>query len=139
MRPYAWAQHRLNPTHAAALALVPWHEGEKAGLKAIVIRPARASDAAAIRRLAQLDSGKAPQGEALVAIVDGELLAALPLGPGSPIADPFHPTADLVELLRVRAGQERAFLGRDPPARGWRARLRRGRRAGRLRPADAAT
>jgi hypothetical protein len=40
-----------------------------------------------------------------VAEVDGRLRAALPLDGGSPLADPFHRGSDLIELLRLRAGQ----------------------------------
>jgi len=39
----------------------------------------------------------------LVAEVDDRIVAAIPLAGGPAIADPFHPTADIVELLRVRA------------------------------------
>ena len=39
----------------------------------------------------------------LVGEIDGELRAALSLTDGSAIADPFFPTADIVELLRVHA------------------------------------
>jgi hypothetical protein len=41
----------------------------------------------------------------LLAEVDGQLLAALALSDGSVVADPFHRTADLIELLRARAHQ----------------------------------
>jgi hypothetical protein len=33
------------------------------------------------------------------------MLAALPLGSGRPIADPFEPTAEAVALLQLRAAQ----------------------------------
>jgi hypothetical protein len=33
------------------------------------------------------------------------MLAALPLGAGRPIADPFEPTAELVALLELRRKQ----------------------------------
>ncbi|MET0207079.1 MAG: hypothetical protein ABW228_07880 [Thermoleophilaceae bacterium] len=37
------------------------------------------------------------------------MLAALPIGSGRPIADPFEPTAELVALLELRRAQmERA-------------------------------
>ena len=47
----------------------------------------------------------APPGTVLVAEVDGRLRAALPLDGAAPIADPFHRGTELLELLRVRAGQ----------------------------------
>lgn len=77
----------------------------------LVIRRAQASDAKRIERLAQLDSGEVPAGPALVAEVDGMLVAALPLDrDGRALADPFMPTAPLVELLRIRRAQLRSFV-----------------------------
>ena len=49
--------------------------------------------------LAALDSARPPRGPALVAEADSRMLAALPLGSGRPIADPFEPTAEIVALL----------------------------------------
>lgn len=79
----------------------------------ITIRHSTSSDTEAIERVAALDSGRAPRGEALVATVDGELRAVLPLDGSRPLADPFHRTAELVDLLRVAAR-------RREPARGVR-------------------
>ena len=74
----------------------------------VTIRRSHASDRAALRRLAQLDSRRLAEGELLVAEIDGELRAALPLAGGGAIADPFRPTAPLVSLLGLRAAQIRA-------------------------------
>ncbi len=71
----------------------------------ITVRWATQHDEAALRRLAFLDSARPVAGPALVASRDGELLAALPLRSREPIADPFAPTGDLVELLELRAVQ----------------------------------
>lgn len=71
----------------------------------ISIRTARSDDEAALRRLAALDSADPIAGPALMAEVDGELRAALALEDGRVIADPFHPTAQLVVLLEVQAAQ----------------------------------
>ena len=49
---------------------------------------------------------RAPVGPALLAYVDGELRAAVGLVDGHAVADPFHPTAELVEILRFQARQE---------------------------------
>jgi hypothetical protein len=68
----------------------------------VTIRLSTSDDQDAILTLAQLDSRKAPSELMLLATVKGELRAALPLAGGEAIADPFHPTAELVELLRVR-------------------------------------
>ena len=77
----------------------------------ITIRNSTEADRAAIARLAALDSREAPAGEAMLAFVDDELRAAVGLGSGKAVADPFHPTAELVELLRVSAGQPERATG----------------------------
>jgi hypothetical protein len=73
----------------------------------ISIRRSVASDHSALARLAALDSASPPRGPALIAEADARMLAALPLGSGRPIADPFGPTAEAVALLQLRAGQLR--------------------------------
>jgi hypothetical protein len=85
------------------------------------IRMAVPDDAAALSCLEQLDSAPAPSAvPMLVAVVDGELWAALPVHGGRAIADPFRPTAELVALLAERARQ----LASPPVSRApWR-RLR---------------
>jgi hypothetical protein len=88
----------------------------------VTVRSAAGSDRRALERLASLDSGSAPLGPALVAEADARILAALPLGSGRPIADPFEPTAELVALLELRRSQlERAALS---PRRSTADRLR---------------
>ena len=79
----------------------------------IVLRVATPADANRVRTLAELDSARVPTGEVLLAEVDGRLRAALSLDSGHTIAHPFHRTADLVTLLRMRAAQ---LVGRDAPA-----------------------
>jgi hypothetical protein len=71
----------------------------------VTVRPSRREDDAALARLAALDSGRAPLGPSLVAESDARILAALPIGAGRPIADPFEPTAELVALLELRRSQ----------------------------------
>jgi hypothetical protein len=71
----------------------------------ITVRYSAASDLSELARLAALDSARPPRGPALIAEADSRMLAALPLGSGRPIADPFEPTAEIVELLRLRAEQ----------------------------------
>jgi hypothetical protein len=78
----------------------------------VTLRYSSAADAARLKTLAELDSAEAPTGPALVAEVDGRLRAALPLDGGAPIADPFHRGAELIELLRLRAGQLGRFVAR---------------------------
>jgi hypothetical protein len=71
----------------------------------VTVRHAHVGDETAIARLAALDSGHAPSGPTIVAEADSRILAALPLGSGRPIADPFVPTAELLALLELRAAQ----------------------------------
>jgi hypothetical protein len=73
----------------------------------VTLRRAGAADANALRVLAELDSSVAPTGPVLIAEVDGRLRAALPLDGAPALADPFHRGAELIELLRMRAGQLR--------------------------------
>ena len=85
----------------------------------ITVRYSVASDLSELARLAALDSASPPRGPALIAEADSRMLAALPLGSGRPIADPFEPTAEVIELLRLRAEQVQAGEGN-----GWRDRVR---------------
>ena len=94
--------------------------------KTLTIRMAVSADAEALRRLAQLGSAPAPgPAPMLIAQVPAELRAAVPLYGGRAIADPFHPTAELVALLTERTRQ--LAPPRRRPARRFRrpARVRR--------------
>jgi hypothetical protein len=73
-------------------------------LNDLVLRADRPTDELALRRLAALDSALPLRGPKLVAEVEGRPVAALDLDNGRVIADPFQRTADIVELLRFRAG-----------------------------------
>jgi hypothetical protein len=86
------------------------------------IRQARHADAAALERLASLDSSRAPRGDVLLAEVGDELWAAFSLDDGHHIADPLRPSADAVLMLAQRGRQ----LRRDERRRvhGRRARVR---------------
>jgi hypothetical protein len=87
----------------------------------LTVRTAVASDLSELARLAALDSATPPRGPALVAEADSRMLAALPLGSGRPIADPFEPTAEIVALLELRAEQLRES---DGERRGFGERVR---------------
>jgi hypothetical protein len=69
---------------------------------AVVIRAARGSDGMALDHLARLDSQRPLAGDVLLAEQDGAVVAAL--AGDRVIADPFRRTADVVSLLRIRAG-----------------------------------
>jgi len=85
----------------------------------IVIRRADASDARALSRLAALDSAPAPLAgpDVLLAEASGRIVAAV--HDGQAIADPFQPTAGLVELLHTRAHQ---LSSSEPTVRSRRRR-----------------
>ena len=72
----------------------------------ITITQSTEADNQNLWRLAALDDRRAPRGPALLAYVDGELRAAVGLLDGHAVADPFHPTAELVEMLRFQARLE---------------------------------
>jgi hypothetical protein len=74
----------------------------------IAIRPATPDDAAAVERLAALDERPVPAGPLLLGVVDGEVSAAVAIRGGEAVADPFRPTAAVVDLLRHRARDLRA-------------------------------
>jgi hypothetical protein len=96
----------------------------------VTVRHATAADGAALTRLAALDSARPPAEPVLLAEVDGIPMAAVSLADGRVVADPFERTAELVELLRVRAAQAR---GSRAPAAA------RPRLAGRAEAAGAHT
>lgn len=81
----------------------------------ITIRMATDADASSIARIAGRDSAVAPAGDVLVATVGGELRAAMSLADAVVIADPFHRTAELVEMLRIRARAAGAPADRETP------------------------
>ena len=86
-------------------------------MNSLVLRPATPVDAAALRRLAALDSAEPLDGEIVVAYAAGGLRAAVAVESGRAVADPFYPSAELVELLRSAAdgdGRRRATVRRAP-------------------------
>ncbi len=70
----------------------------------IIIRAARTEDMGEVARVAGRDTGELPAGPLLVAMVGHDVRAAISLEDGTVIADPFHRTAELVQMLRIRAG-----------------------------------
>ena len=73
----------------------------------VTVRIAQDSDARALVRLAVLDCAEVPAGPTLLAEVDGEVAAALAVGGGCAVADPFRRTEALIALLELRAAQLR--------------------------------
>lgn len=91
----------------------------------IVIRLATTADRATLSNLAELDSRAPLAGPAMLAEVDGTVRAALDLADGSVAADPFVRTAEVIEMLKLRARR----LEGAQPSRPLRGRLRHPRRA----------
>jgi hypothetical protein len=73
--------------------------------QAVTLRRYSAEDHGSLARLAALDSSKPPHQPVVVAEVAGELRAALSLNDDSLVADPFHLTAGVADLLRAYARQ----------------------------------
>jgi hypothetical protein len=90
----------------------------------VTVRRSASADESSLARLAALDSASPPRGPALVAESDSRMLAALPLGAGRPIADPFEPTAELVALLELRRTQIESADGASGRPSRLRALLR---------------
>jgi hypothetical protein len=73
----------------------------------LTVRAATQRDSEAVRLLAALEGVSMPRGRVLVAQLGDDVVAALPLEGGGPLADPFRPSAHFVELLQLRARQLR--------------------------------
>jgi ABC-2 type transport system ATP-binding protein len=97
------------------------------GAEDVTVRRSTSGDEGALARLAALAGASPPRGPALVAMADERMLAALPLGSGRPIADPFEPTAELVALLELRRWQIAKAKSGSPNRRRGLRRLLRGR------------
>jgi hypothetical protein len=80
-------------------------QGFESAPEAVLMRRATAADAARVRELAYLDDRRLPAGPFLVTELGGEIVAALSLGSGTVVADPFRRTSDAVAMLRLRAAQ----------------------------------
>jgi hypothetical protein len=69
----------------------------------LTVRFAGAADAAALRDLAALDSALPLTGPVVVGLVDGALVAALAIGDGRSVADPFVRTDAVRAVLLAYA------------------------------------
>jgi hypothetical protein len=74
----------------------------------VTIRPARAADLGALTRLADLSERRLPTGLVLVAEVESDVVAALPVEGGPLLSDLWRPTGDVAQLLELRTQQLRA-------------------------------
>ncbi|MGD0386830.1 MAG: hypothetical protein ABSB73_11945 [Solirubrobacteraceae bacterium] len=73
----------------------------------LTLRLATACDRQALARLAELEQTQQPAEPVLLGVVMQRPVAAVSLSDGRVVADPFFATAELVELLRLRARQLR--------------------------------
>jgi hypothetical protein len=96
--------HPHHPPRGRSARRAPRHATRDQGA-ALLIRAASAADEPAIERLSALDEHVLPRGERLVGEVGGRIVAALDVRSGDAVADPFVPTAGIVELLGLRAAQ----------------------------------
>ena len=71
----------------------------------LTLRLATSADGSALARLADLEQTARPADPVLLGEVMQRPVAALSLRDGRVVADPFTPTAELIELMRVRARQ----------------------------------
>jgi hypothetical protein len=83
----------------------------------VVVRRGRHADQHALAILAALDSARPLTGRSVVAELAGQIVAAVSLHDGRVVADPFAPTADVVEMLRVHTAGARSSTAR--PKRNW--------------------
>ena len=91
------------------------------------IRIAGDDDRERIAVLAALDSSHPIEGPALIGEIDGIAVAVVSLTDGRAVANPFRPTAGLVDVMRVRARAMGAADAHRSPVRRLRDALRRPR------------
>jgi len=99
----------------------------------VTIRRAHPEDAAALARLAALDSHPQLSGSVLVAEVGGDIWAAAEIDGAWVLADPFRPSGELALTVAQRAGEMRAAA-----ARAVRREQRKARAAAKAAKAAAA-
>ncbi len=81
---------------------------------AVVLRRVGSDEAGVVSALADLDDAAPLAGEVLLALVDGEAVAAISLQDRRVVANPFVATEQAVALLRLRADH---LLGSRPRRR----------------------
>jgi hypothetical protein len=92
----------------------------------IVLQQATADQDAALREISQLDSARTVTRPALMAVVDGRLIAAASLRDGRIVADPFAETEAAVKLLQLRTAEINGRRRAHPRLRMPRLSLRPG-------------
>jgi hypothetical protein len=114
------SEHIADLQRTAARHRVPETAAESSSRnETIALRPAQPDEGAVVTRLAALDDAPPLVGQVLLAVADGEPVAALSLADGRVVANPFVCTKNAVALLRLREQHLRGVA----PRRGWRAVL----------------
>jgi hypothetical protein len=111
-------EHRADLLRAAAqqrLGAELDHANTSDPTQTIALRLAQPDEARDVARLAALDDAPRPDGQVLLALVDGRAVAALSLRDGRVVANPFEFTEDAVALLRLR----HKHLGAGVSSRRW--------------------
>lgn len=101
------ARQTAAPRPGAALTRMPHRRTHTAPGADVAIRLAQSRDDGALRQLEELDGRNLTGGAHLLAELGGVPVAAIAVADESVVADPFAPTAGVVDLLRVRARQLR--------------------------------
>ena len=73
----------------------------------VTIRRARPADTRSLDELATMSDRRSPRGHVLVAEIEAEIVAALPIDGGPAVTDIRRPTADILQLLELRSDQLR--------------------------------
>ena len=91
----------------------------------LTIRPATTLDAFAVARLVEMEEADPLAGDALLAELDGAVIAAVSLRDDRVVADIFRPTADVARMLRDRREQLIRAREFSYPGSAGRPRIRR--------------
>jgi len=121
----AAAEHAADLRRAAGRPSVPRRAFRRAiseSSVSISLRAAEAGDEQTLRVLAELDEEPELRGDTMLALLDGEAVAAISLDDGRVVANPFVATRDAVALLRLRARDVRSLAAKRPHRR-WRPRF----------------
>ena len=93
-------------------------------LESVTLRLAKEYDDETLERLAELNGLARVDGPHVVAEVEGAVAAAMPLGAGPALGDPFRPNAHLLSLLGLLR-QQLAVHDRGSSWFRWYPRLRK--------------
>jgi hypothetical protein len=99
----AAAEHQAELRRAAGRRRNLQGGPDQADVRTIELRFAYPDDEAIVHRLAALDDAPELPGRILLALIDGQAVAALSLEDRRVVANPFLATSKAVELLRLRA------------------------------------